>query len=67
MLKWIHNNGLMNVSVVIIYSIVNTVIHAFSSSFKSFDPKRRVPTTIEPFWLNKERLMLLISSKRVFI
>ena len=31
-LKWIHNNGVMNLSVVIIYSIVDSIIHAFFSS-----------------------------------
>ena len=31
LLKWIHNNGVMNLSVVIIYSIVDSIIHAFSA------------------------------------
>ena len=42
LLKCIHNNGVMNLSVVIIYSIVDSVIHAFSSSFRPVNPKRRV-------------------------
>ena len=67
MLKWIHNNGVINLSVVIIYSIVDSIIHAFSSSLRPFDSKRRVSTIIESFWFNKEGLMLLIFSKRVFV
>ena len=51
----------------IIYSIVDSIIHAFSSSFKPVDPKRRVSTITESFWFNKEHLMLLIFSKRVFL
>ena len=51
---------------VIIYSIVDSVIHAFSSSFRAVDLKRRVSTIIESFWFNKERLMLLIFSKKYF-
>ena len=62
-----HSNGFMNFSVVIIYLIVDFIIHAFSSSFRLFDPKRRVSTIIESFWFNKERLMLLIFSKIVFL
>ena len=51
--KWIHNNGVINLSVVIIYSIVDSITHAFSSSFRPVDPKRRVSIIIESFWLNK--------------
>ena len=29
MLKWIHDNGVLNLSLVIIYSIVGSIIHAF--------------------------------------
>ena len=57
LLKWIHNNGVINLSVVIIYSTVNSIGKAFSPSFKPFDPKRRVSTIIESFWFNKEPLM----------
>ena len=67
LLKWIHNNDVMNLSVVIIHSIVDSIIHAFSSSFRPFIPKRRVSTMTESFWFNKERLMLPIFSKRVFL
>ena len=70
MLKWIHNihdTGVMNLSVVEIYSIVDSIIHALSSPFRPVDPKRRVLTVIESFWFNKERLMLLIFSERVFL
>ena len=67
MLKCIHNNGAVNLSVVIIYSIVYSIIDAFFSSFRPFDPERRVSTIIEPFWFKKERLMSLIFSKRVFL
>ena len=49
------------------YSIVDSIIHEFSSSFRPFDSKSRVSTIIESFWFNKERLMLLIFSKRVFL
>ena len=65
--KWIHNNSAMNLSVVIIYSIVDSIIHAFSSSLTPFDLKRSVSSIVESFWFNKERLMLLIFSKRVFL
>ena len=44
--QWIYNNGVMNLSVVIIYSIVGSTIKAFSSLLKPFDPKRRVSTII---------------------
>ena len=66
LLKWIHSNGVMNPSAVIIYSIVDSIIHAFSSSFRTVDPKRGVSTIIESFWFNKERLKLLVFSKKVF-
>ena len=66
LLKWIHNNSPINLSVVIIYSIVDSIIYAFSSSFRPVDPRRRVSTITESFWLNKERLMLLIFSKFFF-
>ena len=38
LLKSIHNNGVTNLSVVIIYSTADSIIHAFSSSLRSFDP-----------------------------
>ena len=66
LLKWIHNNSTINLSVVIIYSIVDSIIYAFSSSFRPVDPRRRVSTITESFWFNKERLMLLIFSKFFF-
>ena len=47
--KWIYNNGVVNLSVVIIYAIVDSIIKALSSSFKPFDPKRRVSTIFESF------------------
>ena len=59
LLKWIHNTGVMNLSHVIIYSIVDSIIHAFSSSMRPFDPKKRVFTTLESFWYNEEHLMLI--------
>ena len=67
LLRWIHNNGVINLSVVIIYSIADSIIPVFSSLLRPFDPKRRVSTIIESFSLNKERLILLIFSKRVFL
>ena len=39
----------MNLSLVIMYSIVDFIINAFSSSFKPFHPKREVSTVIENF------------------
>ena len=39
----------MNLSVVIIYSIVDFIIHALSSSLRPFDGKRRVSALIESF------------------
>ena len=66
-LKQIHSNGAMNLSVVTRHSIVDSIIHAFSSSLRPFDPKKTVSTIIESFWFNKERLMLLIFSKGVFL
>ena len=65
MLKWIHSNGVMNLSVIITYSIVDSIINSFSSSLRPFDTKRRVSTIIKKFWFNKEHFMLLILSKRV--
>ena len=67
LLKWIHNNGAMNISVAIMYSIVDSIINAFSSSLRQFDPKRRVSTIIESFSFHKERLRLLLLSTRVFL
>ena len=37
---------------------VDSIIKAFSSSLRPFNRKRRVSTTIESFWFNKERSML---------
>ena len=51
---------------IVIYSIIDSIIHAFSSSLRLFDPERRVSTIIESFGFNKERLMLLFFSKIVF-
>ena len=39
----------MNFSVVKMYSIVDSIIHAVSSSVRAFDPKRRVTAMIESF------------------
>ena len=49
LLKWIHENGVMNLSVVLIYLIVDSIIRAFSSSLRPSDPKKRVSTIIESF------------------
>ena len=43
-----------------LYLTVDSIIHAFSSSLGALDPKRKVSSIIESFWLNKERVMLLI-------
>ena len=68
LLKWTpHNNGAMNLSVVIMYSIVDSIINGFSLSLRPFYPKRNVSTIVASFWFGKERLMLLLSSKRVFL
>ena len=58
--KWIHKNEVMNLSVVIKYSIVDSIINAFSWPLQPFNPKRRASTIIESFWFNKAHLMLLI-------
>ena len=47
MLKWIHNNKVTNLSVVIICLIVDSIINASFSSLRPFDPKIRVSTKIE--------------------
>ena len=57
----------MNLSVVIMYSIIDSIINVFSSSLKPIDTKKKVSTIIESFWFNKERLMLLILSKSFFL
>ena len=49
LLKWIHKNGVMNLSVVLIYLIVDSIIRAFSLSLRPSDPKKRVSTIIESF------------------
>ena len=48
LLKWVHKNGVMNLSVVI-YLIVYSAIHAFSSSLRPFVQKKRDSTIIESF------------------
>ena len=45
--------GAMNLSVVIMYSIVDSIINAFSLSLRTLDPKRNVPTIVASFWLIK--------------
>ena len=47
LVKWIHNNRVMNLSVVKIYLIVDSIINRFSSSLRPLDPNRRVSTVIE--------------------
>ena len=47
-----------------IYSIVDSIIHAFPSSFKLVNPKKRVSTIIESFWFNKERFDVTNFSKK---
>lgn len=56
----------MNIFVVTMYSIVDSVINAFSASLLPFDPKMNVSTIVESYWPNKERYILLILLKRVF-
>ena len=56
----------MNRSAVIIYSIVDSIIHSFSSQLRPFDPKRRVSTLTESFWVTKERLLFLFFQKEFF-
>ena len=58
---------LLYVIYVIIYLIVDSIIHAFALSLRPFDPKMRVSTIIESFWFNKEHFILPIFSKRVFL
>ena len=50
----------MNLSVVVIYSIVDSSINTFTSSLRPFDLKTRVSTITESFCFNKEPLILLI-------
>ena len=57
----------MNLSVVIIHSIADSVVNTFSLSLGPFDSKRNVSTIVASFWFDKESLMLLILSKRVFL
>ena len=57
----------MNLSEVTMQSIVDSIINTFSLSLRPFNPKRNVSTTVAYFWFNKERLTLLILSKRVFL
>ena len=59
-LKWIHDNEAMNLVVVIMNSIVDSIINVFSSSLKPFDPKSNVSAIVESSWFNKQRLTLLI-------
>ena len=47
-----------------IYSIVDSIIHAFSSSCKPVNPTKRVSTIIESFWFNKERFDVTKFSKK---
>ena len=67
LLKWIHDNGAMNLSVIIMYSIVDSTFNAVSLSYWPFDPKRNVSTIVESFWFNEKPLMLLILLRRIFI
>ena len=67
LLKWIHSNWAINISVVIMYLIVDSIVSAFSTSLGPFNQKRKVSAIIESFWLSKKRLMLLILSETVFL
>ena len=42
LIKWAHNNGAGNPSVVIMYSTVDAIINAFSFSMRPFDPERSI-------------------------
>ena len=53
MLRWIYNNRVINLSVVIAYSIPDLTINAFSSPLGPFDPKRNVSVLVEAFWFHK--------------
>ena len=65
LLNWTHNIGAINLSVVKMYSAVDSIINAFSLPLIPCDPKRNVSTIVASVWFNKERLMLLALSKRV--
>ena len=67
MLKWSHKNGALNLFVVIMYSLVDSIINSFSFSLRPFDPKRNVLTVAASICFNNKRLMALIISKRVFV
>ena len=61
------NNEAINLSMVIIYSIVEPVINAISLSRRSFNPDINVLTVVALFWFNEECLMLLVFSERIFL
>ena len=47
----------MNLSVVIIYSVVDSTTNAFFLSLRPFDPKRNVSTIVASYWINKMLLL----------
>ena len=55
----------MNLSVVMMYLIVDSIINAFSLSLRPFYPKRNVSTIVASLF-NQKRLMLLIRKRFFF-
>ena len=50
LLKWIHNNGDLNLSLIIMYLIVDSILNAFCFSLKSFNPNKNVSITVASFF-----------------
>lgn len=67
LLKWIYNNGDLNLSLIIMYLIIDSILNAFCLSLKSFNPNKNVSITVASFFFNAKYLMLLIFSKRFFL
>ena len=67
LLIWIHNNGDLNLSVIIMYLTIDSVLNAFCLSLKSFNPNKNVSIAVASFCFNTKCLMLLIFSKRIFL
>ena len=65
LLKWIHSNGTMNVSLLTMYSIAYFNIDAFYSPLTSFDPNKGVFTIIESVAWGKN--VALISQGPVYL
>ena len=65
--KLFHNNGAKSLSVVIIYSIVDSIINAFAFSMRSFNPNRNVSTLLASFRFDKKRLIWFYQGRKNWI